>query len=219
MMTDTTIINDPYIFVLDNVISKSKCNNIIKKFNKSKTYQGVTSAGIDLNVKNSQDLHLNDTELDWSEEDALFKDIISDGHIKYYQHLNSGHNFTLFTNPNKKHEFHPYIIGNAKIIDTGYQIQKTEPGKGYVWHDDFTTELATGAVRYLTFILYLNTVDEGWTQFYNGDQVSPKAGRLCFFPATWTYLHQGYPPKQTKYLMTGWMHNLEDKETKSKRKF
>ena len=64
----------------------------------------------------------------------------------------------------------------------------------------------TDEVRYLTFILYLNSVEEGWTQFYNGNQVSPKAGRLVFFPATWTYVHQGYPPKQTKYLMTGWMH-------------
>ena len=25
------------------------------------------------------------------------------------------------------------------------------------------------------------------------------------FPATWTYLHQGYPPKQNKYIVTGWI--------------
>mgnify|MGYP003314544719 FL=1 len=61
----------------------------------------------------------------------------------------------------------------------------------------------------MTYILYLNTVEEGWTQFYNGNQVSPKAGRLVFFPAIWTYLHQGYPPKQTKYIMTGWMHTKQ----------
>ena len=59
--------------------------------------------------------------------------------------------------------------------------------------------------RYLTFIWYLNTVDEGWTQFFNGNQVAPRQGRLLIFPSTWTYIHQGYPPKQTKYIITGWI--------------
>ena len=90
------------------------------------------------------------------------------------------------------------------ITDTGYQIQKTEPGKGYVWHHD--GQFDQFKTRELTYILYLNDVDEGWTQFYNGNQVSPRAGRVIIFPATWTYIHQGYPPKQTKYLMTGWLH-------------
>ena len=59
------------------------------------------------------------------------------------------------------------------------------------------------------FILYLNTVEEGWTQFGNGDQIAPITGRAVMFPATWTYVHQGYPPRQTKYIMTGWMYNCD----------
>ena len=74
----------------------------------------------------------------------------------------------------------------------------------YVWHHD--GQFDQFKTRELTYILYLNDVDEGWTQFYNGNQVSPRAGRVIIFPATWTYIHQGYPPKQTKYLMTGWLH-------------
>ena len=210
MTVDTTILTDPYIFVLDDVISESECNRIIEKFNNDETYQGQVTGGINLDIKNSQDLCLCDSKLDWSKEDALFEEIIGKGHIRYYDHLNGGSNFTFFTDPSVRHLYHPKSIINGKVIDTGYQIQRTEPGNGYVWHDDFTTCTRTGAVRYLTFILYLNTVEEGWTQFYNGNQVSPKAGRLVFFPATWTYVHQGYPPKQTKYIMTGWMHNLQD---------
>jgi len=129
------------------------------------------------------------------------------GHIDYYNHLNSPlvNNFYNFTDPSQRHVYRPDCDPEVTdLLDTGFQIQRTEVGKGYVWHDD--SRLQGELLRYLTFILYLNTVEEGWTQFYNGNQVSPVAGRLVFFPATWTYVHQGYPPKQTKYLMTGWMH-------------
>ena len=138
------------------------------------------------------------------EEDELFFNAINESVHDYYAHLNAISNYRHFTT-NRIHVFCPVT---DDIIDSGYQIQKTEPGKGYVWHNDFTYDKEKA--RELTYILYLNDVDEGWTQFYNGDQISPRAGRVVIFPATWTYVHQGYPPLQTKYLMTGWIHcNLE----------
>ena len=205
-MIDSTYITDPYIYVEDNCLSEVRCNEIIDKFNNDRHRDGVTELGVDKSVKDSKDMHLSYGKQDWSEEDKLFAKIIATGHNNYYRHLNKESNFTFFTNPEERHTFAPHHDKNLELFDTGYQIQKTEPGKGYVWHDDF--QLKFGALRYVTFILYLNSVEEGWTQFYNGNQVSPKAGRLVFFPATWTYVHQGYPPKQTKYLMTGWMHTI-----------
>ena len=204
-MIDSTILTDPYIYVQDNMLSNSRCKEIIKKFedNKNQHHQGETSAGINLDHKNSRDLLVTGLS-NWKEEDELFHDIIVEGHKNYYTHLNSVSNFTGFNDPSYRYAYGPLYKDGLDLLDTGYQIQRTEPGKGYVWHDDYTEY--NGQIRYLTFILYLNTVEEGWTQFYNGDQVSPRAGRLVFFPATWTYVHQGYPPKQTKYLMTGWMH-------------
>lgn len=205
-MIDSTLITDPYIYLEDNVLSEVRCKEIINKFNNDRHYQGITTGGVDTDIKNSTDLHLSKTEQDWSEEDALFSKIVGTGHENYYAHLNRESNFIFFTNPQSRHLYGPHHDKNLELFDTGYQIQKTEPGKGYVWHNDSVIRSKTDEVRYLTFILYLNSVEEGWTQFYNGNQISPKAGRLVFFPATWTYVHQGYPPKQTKYLMTGWMH-------------
>ena len=207
-MIDTTIITDPYIFIQDNMLSEYKCNEIIKKFDADEANhtQGATGAGIDLLIKNSKDLQVSQHK-HWKEEDQIFHDIILKGHIDYYNHLNSPlvNNFYNFTNPSQRHVYKPNCDADGtELLDTGFQIQRTEIGKGYVWHDDF--RLDGEMLRYLTFILYLNTVEEGWTQFYNGNQVSPVAGRLVFFPATWPYVHQGYPPKQTKYIMTGWMH-------------
>ena len=205
MIQDSTRLSDPYIYVTDNVLSQDKCMDIIRKFDNDKNQgQGTIAHGVNLEVKNSMDIHISHHK-SWEKEDKLFNEIISVGHQNYYQHLNTSNNFTSFVTQ-KPHRYHPFYTKDLELLDTGYQIQKTEPGKGYTWHDDFASYGYTTCIRYLTFILYLNTVEEGWTQFYNGDQVSPQAGRLVFFPATWTYVHQGYPPKQTKYIMTGWMH-------------
>ena len=157
----------------------------------------MTAGGVQKNVKNSLDLFVTDLN-DWKDVDDLFKDLIQHLIIQYSTHLKNSSNLISFTE-NKQIPIAPALTSNVR--DVGYQIQKTNPNDGYVWHSDY--EIG----RILTFILYLNTVEEGWTQFYNGDQVSPQAGRCVMFPATWTYYHQGYPPKQTKYIMTGWVYS------------
>ena len=183
-----------YIKLLDNLQ-----NQIIEKFEAfpHKT-QGSTGGGVNLLVKNSTDCMVSGYDY-WSDIDKEFEGLIGFLIERYCQHLE--HSITGFSSfvTGDKTILGPPIYEN--VYDTGYQIQRTEVGKGYTWHHDWRPH------RVLTYILYLNTVEEGWTQFYNGDQVSPKAGRCVIFPATWTYYHQGYPPKETKYLMTGWVHN------------
>jgi len=201
---DTTRITDPYIWVVDNLISVRQCSAIIKKFEKNidQTHQGVIgdadSPRVDTQVKNSRDLVMTNKN-GWERQDKLFHSLVSSMLSNYCEHLKSAGGYESYTT-GEMYYCLPYGI-NDEYKDTGYQIQKTEPGKGYVWHNDFSPS------RVMTFIIYLNDVEEGWTQFYNGDQISPRAGRGVIFPATWTYVHQGYPPKQTKYLATGWLHS------------
>lgn len=195
---DSTILTDPFIWVYDNVIPNNKCREIINRFEAdNRQHQGMTAGGVNKNVKNSLDLFVTDLN-DWKDIDDLFKDLIQHLIIQYSTHLKNSSNLISFTE-NKQIPIAPALTSNVR--DVGYQVQKTNPDEGYVWHSDY--EIG----RILTFILYLNTVEEGWTQFYNGDQVSPQAGRCIMFPATWTYYHQGYPPKQTKYIMTGWVYS------------
>ncbi len=208
-MIDTTRISDPYIYVWDKELPKEICKNIIAKFedNIEGSHQGVIAEGTNLLIKNSKDINVSDREKwgnTWEEEDKLFQNTISAAMQDYYAHLNAVSDFHYYTTNEK----FTYSAVSEELFDTGYQIQKTEPGKGYVWHHDFvfTQKEQKHLCRTHTFILYLNDVEEGWTQFYNGDQISPRTGRVIIFPATWTYVHQGYPPKQTKYLMTGWLH-------------
>ena len=51
-MIDSTIITDPYIFCVDNKLSKQKCKAIINKFEKNidKASQGITGKGLDLSL-------------------------------------------------------------------------------------------------------------------------------------------------------------------------
>ena len=87
------------------------------------------------------------------------------------------------------------------------KVQETQIGGGYhVWHheDDRPEHMR----RLLTFILYLNDVEEGGeTEFlYYPKRVKPKAGRLLLWPAGFTHTHRGNPPiSNTKYILTGWV--------------
>ena len=141
---------------------------------------------------------------EWQEEDSIFHDTVQYAIRKYNEHINAKIPLISRTTDIPVELDATKTAHGDTITDQGYQIQKTMPGEGYTWHNDFSVNRDNG-IRHLTFIFYLNSVDEGWTQFYNGDQVQPQTGRLVVFPATWTYTHQGYPPKQEKYIVTGWI--------------
>jgi len=87
------------------------------------------------------------------------------------------------------------------------KIQKTVPGGGYhVWHHEDADRMHSQ--RVLTFILYLNDIDDGGeTEFlYLSKRIQPKAGRMVVWPAGFTHTHRGNPPlKGGKYIITGWV--------------
>ena len=85
---------------------------------------------------------------------------------------------------------------------------QTSTGGHYDWHQDYVIDAYHG-VRELTFIWYLNDdFDEGETEFFNGEKITPKTGRLLIFPANWMYVHRGCRVKNNnKYIATGWYHH------------
>tara|TARA_B100000085_G_C18365061_1_gene439904 strand:- start:65 stop:715 length:651 start_codon:yes stop_codon:yes gene_type:complete len=197
---------DPYIYVVDGALTKKFCKKVIKKFEKDDTkklgcFMGEESNEVayDTDVKTSIDLFISG-ESDWEKEDKVFHSSLNKNYYEYIERL--------------------YKLGLCNsdlsdLIDVGYQIQRTEPGGYYTFHHDFDPV----TVRYLTFIWYLNDVtNDGYTEFIDGTRVQPKAGRFLMFPATWTYVHRGYPPKnEVKYICTGWM-SLHDRNGKPQEK-
>lgn len=188
-MTEYSKLSDFYYFKED-ALTEEFCQHCIKKFklDPNKT-QGKTGGGVTLDIKQSTDLNISKLS-EWKEEDQTFFDSLTKS-LNEYRDL---HKRTLLW------------LNTDRYDDHGYQIQETLPGGFYKWHHDFfSTEKQS---RFLTYLWYLNTVDEGGhTEFIDGTKVKPEIGKLILFPAAWPFYHQGTPPiKQTKYVCTGWIY-------------
>ena len=192
-----------FIYVKDNSLLKSFCADVIKKFdNDPRQRDGIigkdTNQRVDKSIKDTKDIHIS-TTTGWEREDKIFFDSLKIGLDEYNKYLaNLNDCCKSYPNP---------TFGTS---DTGYIVQKYEPGGCYHWHQEWSMTSEPIASRIFTFMWYLNTIeekDEGYTEFADGTRVQPVAGRLIFFPATWTFLHRGYPPKVKKYLCNGWIHS------------
>ena len=99
-----------------------------------------------------------------------------------------------------------------KIDDTGFQIQRYLKNEGfYTYHHDFYIEHKK--YRILTFLFYLNDVEEGGeTEFFYGKlKVKPETGKCVLFPASWTFPHKAIMPiSNDKFVVTGWLHAFID---------
>lgn len=185
---------NPFIWVKDGVISAKNCASIIKKFNADERKKpGVTLGGFKPEDKRSTDLFISDLK-GWEQEDLVFFKALAKHHPKYQKYVDQVID----------EKYIVPIFNSTDIQDSGYQIQKTTPGEGYVWHHDFTTN--GDYTRVLTYIWYLNDVPEGGeTEFYDGTLIKPVRGRMIMFPSTWTFMHRGRTPESDKYIVTGWM--------------
>jgi hypothetical protein len=102
-------------------------------------------------------------------------------------------------------ETFPFFRGPFK--DSGYAIQRTDPGEFYHWHIDGGSH--EFSQRQLVAVWYLNDVPGpgGTTDFsHQAVQVRPEAGKLLLFPPFWTHEHRGATLQQgVKYIATTWV--------------
>ena len=195
-----------FIKVYDNALTEEFCRKVcLKMDNDNRKKLGVFGRDQKVNPKHKTSLDLKISDLkDWAEEDDMFFMIINDFTKKYVEDIQTSTNCDFFYG-------HP----NDYFSDTGYQVMVYKPGGQYDWHQDYTIDPYHG-VRELTFIWYLNDdFDEGETEFFNGEKITPKTGRLLIFPANWMYVHRGCRVKNNnKYIATGWYHHqsLETKD-------
>lgn len=83
-------------------------------------------------------------------------------------------------------------------------FQYYKPGAGFkAWHCD-----ATGGTvnRHLVFLLYLNDVPDGGTEFMGSRYIcEARKGKVLMFPANFCYPHRGQiSQNHEKYILTGW---------------
>ena len=196
---------DNVIIGIDNNLEKNFCDNLIEKFENAENKQPGCVGGrreksrVNKSVKNTLDLLIT-IDKDWKNEDMILCESLKNGIKQYIYKITEKldikySDIGIFSKP-------------YKINDIGYQIQKYEYNKGFFnYHNDFVYSQKDG-VRVITFIWYLNDVEEGGeTEFINGRLIKPKKGSLLLFPSDWTYMHKGNMPLSSdKYICTGWLY-------------
>jgi hypothetical protein len=183
-----------FIYECDDVFPVDFCNRVIDKFEKSNLkFKGVVGVGID-DVKKSTDLRIYD-EPEWVEEEKYFHDMIRKAMKKYETFL-----LKMDVDDEVKRHMSGMLM-NSHIHPP--QIQRTKPGQYYHWHHD---QGYPPHWKIFTYIIYLNDVERdsgGTTEFSCGKIIQPKAGKIVFFPCTWTYYHCGTTlEKGVKYIAT-----------------
>lgn len=187
-----------FIYEADGALSDDLCDFIIKKYEKdpnknpgyvfSKTPDKKTSA-IASHIKKTTDVHTGSTSClkkEWEYIVKLIQNICVEHTQKY---LVNFINDNIDKISSDRAEFINGIGSRIAIEHFSLPlIQKYEKGGYFKWHDD------QGEYRFLTFIIYLNTLDDGdggETEFFCGKTIKPKRGKIIIFPATWTYFHRG----------------------------
>lgn len=199
---------DTYFHINQHSLSKEICNDIINYFEKENNkYQGVTAAGLNKDVKDSLDFQIppanENNPSHWNKIRTLLEKELNNNVKKYVKKINDS------VSVNEEESSYKYNVFDKYVSFETLQIQKYQKSKGrYIYHNDFSTDWKEKKYRVITFLWYLNTIEEGGeTEFWNTYKVKPETGKLLFFPATWTYPHRGMIPiSDNKYIITGWLY-------------
>ena len=185
----TEVREQTFIFEKQQALPLDICNEMVRRFeaNADDQYEGRVgqTAQKEKNIKQSTDLVVSGKD-HWKDIDReLFRSL--------------GQAIVEF-----REEF-PFFKGPFK--DSGYAIQRTNPGEFYHWHIDGGSH--EFSQRQLVAIWYLNDVPGpgGETEFsYQGVKIRPEAGKLLLFPPFWTHEHRGATLHDgVKYIATTWV--------------
>lgn len=190
--------HEQFIGMYDDAIEPGFCDMLIREFetysNLSLTIPGLTGGGGSKKVKSSEDLNILAFPSLFEFSNAVIKDIM-DCYELYGQRY-----------VGVKEYLAPHRI-------TALQIQKYKAEQKdayYAFHQEVMPGIYGTVDRVTTFILYLNTIDEGGeTEFLEQSvRVRPIKNRLVIFPAGFTHVHRGNPvlSNQDKYILTGWLN-------------
>lgn len=202
-----------YLYENKNSLSLELCNHIIYKFELENKNEGVTTSGLNKNVKDTDDFTLPCPNTDgWEKWSRINNFLQKEIEINVKEYLN-----ILTNNVEKKNKIENStakfnILTSNFLSNNTFLIQRYIKNQGrYVYHNDFACNFTTRKYRVITFIFYLNTIDEGGeTEFWGTYKVKPEAGKLILFPATWTFPHRGMMPiSSNKYIITGWLYMHE----------
>jgi hypothetical protein len=188
------------------------CDKIIKYFEEEENkYTGITFKGLDKKVKDTTDYIIplsNDESCKWYEINNKLNNELDKNLKIYINTLDNKENFKSKNNYDYESDY--MHLSTEVILINNFMIQRYNKSIGkYVYHDDFSVDINKNSYRVITYLWYLNDVEEGGeTEFFGGEfKMKPEAGKILFFPSFWSFPHRGNMPKSSnKYIITGWLH-------------
>jgi hypothetical protein len=198
-----------FIYENDYSIPDMLCDEIIYKYeqNKHLHYEGMTLGGVQTKIKDTKDYlipkctHEND---EWYKIERFLYKELKHNFEKYKDFINNNIQYKSEYNYNSSYK----LLDYEHHIDH-FMIQKYTKGIGkYIYHHDFLNDIKNKRHRIVTFLWYLNDVEEGGeTEFWGTYKIKPKRGKLIFFPSSWCFPHRGNMPLSSdKYIITGWFY-------------
>jgi len=205
---------EKYIYKNNCSLSEELCKIIIDLFEGEMNgkYEGVTAGGITKDVKKTTDFiipkDLNDnneiTIQKWSKIQKLLDDELNRNIKKYINNI-----FTSLNIDKKENNTKYYVFSQKFLTHEKFMIQKYNKNEGrYTYHDDFKVDWNKEKYRVITYIWYLNNVENGGeTEIWDDFKIKPETGKLLLFPSSWTFPHRGVMPiSDNKYIITGWLY-------------
>lgn len=187
---------EKFIFEIKNSIPDRLCNEIILMYElENIRFPGCTMGGVQKNIKDTTDLIIPKKNIKWNKIENFLYNELNINLKKYLSHINN-------------HENNIYIDSDNLTIEY-FMIQKYDQKIGkYTYHNDFRIDYNEKKNRVITFIWYLNNIDEGGeTEFFNLKKIIPETGKLLLFPASWLFPHRAITPYSSdKYIITGWFY-------------
>lgn len=182
-----------YIMVIDDVLPKEYCEDLIYKFDHTDDLVERHSEW-EQDYKSFKEVNLT-THPEFKEEQDLFYEI-SKRMLKFYEEK-------------AKVEFFPLKIGLEEVRMKRYEANGKDQ---FGWHADVGDYAS--ARRFLVMFYYLNDVEEGGETVFDDVikekvnlTVKPKCGRMVIFPPMWMYPHKGMPPiSGSKYIISTYCH-------------
>ena len=180
---------EKYIYINEKSLSAELCEELIQLFENSNFQDGEVVSGHIKEVKNTKDFTI---PLDDNPKYNKIVKMLSNELQKNVK--------TYLTKMNVK---------NTELIIPTLKLQRYTKNEGkYIYHNDSALNPSKKHIRYINYIWYLNTVEEGGeTEFWGYYNIKPKQGTLVFFPSTDFFPHCGKVPiSSDKYILNGWLY-------------
>ena len=131
-------------------------------------------------------------------------------HRELTEQINQVHNHiikNIFYHRDSYYEFIDKRVFPEEHALEQFRIKKYNPGG----EDRFDTHVDVfnyaSSRRFLSFMWYLNDVEDGGNTVFKDKIIKPRKGNLLMFPPLWMYPHRGEPPiSGPKYIMSAYLH-------------